>query len=111
MNNYYYLDGSVLNYYDVYLIPHRLDGPAIERKDGDHEWYQNGKLHRLDGPALDYASGYKAWWQNGKIHRLDGPAIEWSNGRRSWYINGKELNKEEFERAVLIMKLSGLLDG
>ena len=43
---------------------HRLDGPAIERADGDKYWFQCGKLHRLDGPAIKCADGSKEWWLN-----------------------------------------------
>ncbi len=61
---------------------HRKDGPAIERANGDKEWYQNGELHRENGPATEYANGDKIWWLNGKTHRKDGPAIERANGDR-----------------------------
>ncbi|KKM97673.1 hypothetical protein LCGC14_1165670 [marine sediment metagenome] len=47
------------NYY------HRLDGPAIEYKDGTKYWYVDDKLHRLDGPALEFADGYESWYING----------------------------------------------
>ena len=107
----YYLDGLVSDriYHDRKL--HRVDGPAVEWGDGRNEWYQNGLLHRLGGPAIEGAGGHKAWYQNGKCHRLDGPAIEFSNGKKHWLINGKHLSKEEFEKHILIMRLSGLLDG
>lgn len=31
-------------------------------------YYYNGKgqLHRLDGPAIEYRDGYKAWYVDGK---------------------------------------------
>jgi hypothetical protein len=32
---------------------HRTHGPAIERVNGDKEWYLNGERHRTDGPAID----------------------------------------------------------
>ena len=111
MNKYYYLDGSVLGYYDEYRTLHRLDGPAVEYKNGAKSWYQNGKLHRLGGPSIEYISGSKSWYQNGLRHRIDGPAIEFYDGEKIWYINDKRLTKEEFEKHILIMQLSGLLDG
>ena len=75
---------------------HRLDGPAVERADGDKLWYQNDQLHRLDGPAVEWADGTKIWYQNDQLHRLDGPAVEWANGTKAWYLNGIEMTEEEF---------------
>jgi hypothetical protein len=69
---------------------HRLDGPAIERRNGFKEWYQNGWCHRLDGPAIERRNGFKAWYQNGLLHRLDGPAMEWPNGDKEWFQNGAD---------------------
>ena len=74
---------------------HRLDGPALERRNGSKEWYQNGEYHRLDGPALERSNGYKEWYQNGKLHRLDGPAYEGSDGYKEWYIEGKYYRTEK----------------
>jgi hypothetical protein len=76
---------------------HRTDGPAIEYRNGNKEWYINGKRHRLDGPAVEQPD-YKAWWINGKRHRTDGPAREWTNGPKVWFLNNKQLEKEEFQR-------------
>lgn len=45
---------------------HRADGPAVERDNGDREWYVNGVRHRADGPAIDYANGHQAWYLDGK---------------------------------------------
>lgn len=107
---FYYLDGSVLDYYDRNRILHRLDGPAAVWN-GNKEWHQNGKRHRLDGPAIIWANGYKSWWQNGKLHRISGPAIECPD-YNAWYIDDRKLaNKEEFEKTIVIMQLSGLLNG
>lgn len=61
----YRLDGAL----------HRLDGPAVERDNGDKEWWVNGKRHRLDGPAIDCANGDYFWYKDGLLHREDGPAI------------------------------------
>ena len=82
-------DGDVYWYKHGTKQLHRIDGPAVERANGDKCWYQNGKLHRLDSPALEYANGNKYWYQNGKLHRLDGPAVEWANGDKRWYQNGQ----------------------
>jgi hypothetical protein len=75
---------------------HRTDGPAIERKDGQLEWWVNGELHRTDGPAMELRDGSKMWWVNGELHRTDGPAVEWSDGDKSWWIDGVEYTEKEF---------------
>jgi hypothetical protein len=41
------------------------DYPAVERHNGDKEWWQYGKRHRLDGPAYKDAAGYEEWWVHG----------------------------------------------
>jgi len=68
---------------------HRLDGPAIEWKNGTKEWWVNGKLHRIGAPALEWDDGTRQWWFNGKLHRLDGPAYEGASGTKEWHMNGK----------------------
>jgi hypothetical protein len=73
---------------------HREDGPAVERANGNNEWWLNGNLHRENGPAIELASGTKFWILNGKVHRKDGPAREWANGTKQWYKNGK-LHRED----------------
>jgi hypothetical protein len=73
---------------------HRIDGPAIERRDGIKEWWLNGDRHREDGPAVEMSNGHREWWLNGERHRIDGLTIEYSNGDRYWYINGK-LHRED----------------
>ena len=57
-----------------------------EHKNGDKEWYDNGKRHREDGPAIDWIDGHKEWYRNGKLHREDGPAVEWLNGYKGWWV-------------------------
>jgi hypothetical protein len=76
---------------------HRLDGSAVECRDGHRAWYREGKLHRHDGPAIESADGSKAWYLDGERHRLDGPAIEGIDGYKAWYINGKRYRIEKFE--------------
>ena len=44
--------------------------PAVERVNGDKEWYVNGQLHRdpvnvISLPAYKGANGDKEWWMNG----------------------------------------------
>ena len=74
---------------------HRVDGPAIERKNANKEWYQQGRRHRVGGPAIEYENGSKEWWIEGKRHRVDGPAIEMSNGEMDWLINGIQFSSQE----------------
>jgi hypothetical protein len=69
---------------------HRIDGPAIEYKNGTKFWYLKGLRHREDGPAVEYSDGRKEWFQNGIRHRIDGPAIEYSDVGKGWYIEGEE---------------------
>lgn len=83
-------DGNKSYYKDKDLtLLHRIDGPAIEWKDGGKEWWVNGFLHRTDGPAIESAFGDKYWFVNGKHHRTDGPAVECPDGYKAWHINDK----------------------
>nr|WP_297502381.1 hypothetical protein [Ferrovum sp.] len=66
---------------------HRENAPAIERANGDKEWYQNGLRYREDGPSIDCVSGYRAWYRNGQLHREDGPAVERADGTVEYWIN------------------------
>lgn len=71
---------------------HRLDGPAIIRKDGTKLWYQNGKPHRVGGPACVGPRGRgQRWYQDGVLHRLDGPAIIFSGGAVDWHVLGVDI--------------------
>ena len=76
---------------------HRLDGPAVEYKNGTKYWFVEGNRHRLDGPAVEWKSGSKEWLVDGRRHRLDGPAIEFVSGTKEWWINDKQLQTEEVE--------------
>ena len=95
----------VRNKYGIYYykdpdheLLHRLDGPAVEGKNGTKEWYKDGELHRLDGPAIEHSNGTKEWYKDGKLHRLDGPAIILANnGGVQWWINGIKLSPKEIE--------------
>jgi len=105
MNQYIWINenGDKAYYSDKEMkIRHRADGPAVEYKNGDEQWYRDGKLHRedgpakvstdqyrVDGPAVEHINGSKYWYLNGKLHRTDGPAVEYSNGDKAWYLNGR----------------------
>jgi hypothetical protein len=77
---------------------HRIDGPAVIRKDGTQEWYYDGLLHRTDGPAIESPDGSQVWWFLGKLHRLDGPAVIYSDGSEKYYIHGVNYHFEEWDR-------------
>jgi len=79
---------------------HRLDGPAVERRDRSKEWWVNGKLHREDGPAFEYSNGDKEWYVEDKRHRIDGPACEWADGTKEWWIEGKYYSEEDFKKEI-----------
>jgi len=71
-------------------------------ENGNRKWRNSkDKLHRLDGPAIEYRDGYKSWYKNGELHRLDGPAIEYANGYKVWYIDGVKYTEEEYKRRSL----------
>jgi len=68
---------------------------------GNKFWYlpSRGKdyIHRIDGPAIELKDGSKGWCHNNKNHRLDGPAVLYVDLHPMWYINGKALNADEVE--------------
>ena len=80
-------DGSIV-WLDANRKLHREDGPAVEKPNGDKEWWLHGNRHRMDGPAIENNDGYRAWYQMGKMHRIDGPAEEFPNGCKNWYQYG-----------------------
>ncbi len=42
------------------------ESKCIEWADGHKYWLQNGRYHRIDGPAVERANGDKKWYINGK---------------------------------------------
>lgn len=49
----------------------------------------SGKLHRLDGPAIEYKNGSCEWFKNGRDHRIGGPAyFDSENNYPQWAIEG-----------------------
>ena len=100
MNKYYYKDGTTSSEHSTSKQFHRIDGPAVERADGDRYWYIDGKYHREDGPAIEYADGSKHWLVDGKCHRIDGPACEWAIGNREWWIDDKYYTEENFNKLI-----------
>ena len=87
---------GVTEYRNAHGAYHRLDGPAIIRRDGSQSWYKDGDLHREDGPALIYMHGEEHWFYNGARHRIDGPAVTYSNGDMDYWIDGKKYSYEDW---------------
>jgi hypothetical protein len=73
-------------------------------------WFNDaGQLHREDGPAIEYSDGSTEYYINGKEHRLDGPAVEFVSGTKFWYINGEEIDCQDNEAFIRIVKMKFLL--
>jgi hypothetical protein len=53
-----YSDGTKMYYSNNVL--HRIGSPAIEKENGDWEYYYEGKRHRVDGPAVHFGSKYES---------------------------------------------------
>ncbi len=69
------------------------------------EWINdNGELHRLDGPAVEFKNGKRCWYKNGYFHRLDGPAIEHSDGTKYWWLDGRLYSEEKWFEALTFEK-------
>jgi hypothetical protein len=70
---------------------------------------EDGKLHRLDGPAVEWKNGNKSWYYNGKLHRTDGPAIDWYDGVfQRYHLNDITYSKEDWENELLKLRLKRL---
>ncbi len=82
---------------------HRIDGPAVEYKNGNKLWCINGLCHREDGPACEWADGNKEWFINGRLHREDGPAII-MNGNKYYYLNDIEYTERKWKEEVAKLK-------
>jgi hypothetical protein len=77
-------------------VRHRSDGPAVEFKNGDREWWIMGERHRADGPAVQGADGYRAWYIRDQLHREDGPAVIHPDGTLGFYLEGRKLEPTEY---------------
>lgn len=54
---------------------HRVDGPAIIRKDGGYEWWYMGMLHRDCGEPAIHTPNSLVWYRWGIRHCPYGPAV------------------------------------
>lgn len=70
--------------------------------------YKNklGLHHRLDGPALEYRDGSKYWMVDGRYHREDGPAMSLSDKTEYYYLEGSQYQKINYD---LILKKNRLV--
>jgi hypothetical protein len=50
---------------------HREDGPAYVDSSGYEVWYRQGVKHREDGPAVSWRNGDRQYWVNGKFIRRE----------------------------------------
>ena len=72
-----------------------INPPNITECDFDIVKERRNMLHRVDGPAIERRNGDKEWWVNGRLHRLDGPAIERADGSKAWYLDGNPYTEAE----------------
>ena len=64
------------------------------------ELVMNDSQDKKDLPAIQYKNGDSYWFEDGKLHRLNGPAIEKINGNKQWFIDGTEYSEEEFNKRL-----------
>ena len=63
---------------------------------GTIRWSFNGQQHRLDGPAVEFKNGIKMWKQHDLLHRDDGPAVIFEDGSVEYWINGNQMNEDVY---------------
>ena len=54
----------------LFQISNRIIADMTEiilKSTGDKEWRLKGRLHREDGPAIERANGQNEWWVNGEL--------------------------------------------
>lgn len=67
----------------------------------DTKWYNSkDKYHRINGPAIERTNGDKFWYKEGKLHREDGPAVELANGNKAWYLKNEYYSELEYNRKL-----------
>jgi len=76
---------------------HRLDGPAVEFKDGSKFWHINGNCHRNIDPSDEYGNGSKYWLFKDKHHRIGG---SFASYRECWRINDEDYDKQDYFNKV-----------
>jgi len=71
-------------------------------------YYLNDKLHREDGPAIERRNGDKEWWIHGKCHREDGPACEYAFGK-FYFLNDQEFSEQDYWKEIERRKSLGYI--
>lgn len=61
---------------------------TVRAQHGDVSYWLEDKLHRLDGPALETRDGEKHWYRNGLRHRLGAPALVKADGTELFFVDG-----------------------
>lgn len=49
-----------------------------------------GNYHRVNGPAMEWRNGDYSWFYNGEVHRYYGPAACW-RGKPYYWIFGRSM--------------------
>jgi hypothetical protein len=65
---------------------------------------KEGNYHRLNGPAIEWRDGTEYWYRHGKLHRDDGPATNWPPGQEEWHKDGVKYEPSAHEIMVWKMK-------
>jgi hypothetical protein len=85
-------------------VTHREDGPALIYDDGSI-WYLNGQRHRINGPAVQQKNGEQHWYIKGNrysnINAWAKAALEFE---------GKEPTHEMIEQKVQQVMQQDLFD-
>lgn len=83
--------------------------PAFESKK-ETIWYNpKGQKHKEDGPAIVRKDGSKEWWQNGLLHRANGPAITDKHGQKKYYYQGQHFKHQStFDNHILQMRIQSI---
>lgn len=74
---------------------------------GKKSWYINNKLHREDGPAVERTDGIHDWYLDGKNV---GMCIDNSDGTRTYYLGRQTVTEKEFKATILKDYLNSKLD-
>ena len=83
--------------YAGHIMLHREDGPAVEYKNGDYEYFRKELLHNDKGPARCITkitvNGKKQvvfqHFVNGKLHNEHGPSVYGDGVPDEYYLKGK----------------------
>ena len=93
-------------------MAHRIGEPAKICNNGNKEWWFYGNRHRLDGPAVEKKERTE-YWQYGKLHRTNGPAIiqsdKWVKNKYYYYNDTKIIAKSDEEFYCKINNLESYL--